>query len=402
MLFLPITLFLTAGVLLAQVPFERILRADQEPQSWLTYSGGYAGHRYSQLNQISQGNVSRLRPAWIYQTRGPGRLEVTPLVADGIMYVTEPPCVVTAIDIHTGQQIWRFSREIPSDAVLPFGILNRGAALLGQRVYIGTADGHLIALDVRTGRMLWDVVVADYKLGYGITGAPLAVKDRIITGIAGGEAGIRGFIDAYDAVTGKRQWRFWTVPEPGQPGSDTWSGASWRTGGAPTWVTGSYDPETNLLIWGTGNPGPPWNGDQRPGDNLFSDCFIGLDADTGKLRWHFQFTPHDEFDYDATQVPILIDRTVAGRSRKLVVIANRNGFYYVLDRTNGEFLLGKPFTDVTWATGLDQKGRPIPNPQRKPKEGTQIELLPGPYGATNWYSPSYSRLENLLFVPVRI
>jgi len=261
-------------------------------------------------------------------------------------------------------------------------------------------DAHLVALDMRTGRVRWDVEVADYKAAYSITVAPLAVKDKIIVGIAGAEFGIRGFLDAYDAKTGKRAWRFWTVPAPGEPGNETWSGDSWKTGGAPTWVTGAYDPESNLVYWGTGNPSPDMIGDDRQGDNLYSDSLLALDADTGKLKWHFQFTPHDVLDMDANQVPVLLDDEFRGRPRKLVLFANRNGFYYVLDRLTGEFLVGKQFARQNWAKGLDGRGRPIVNPAAVPSpEGALV--YPDDDGTANWFSPSFNSKTGLFYQNVR-
>jgi alcohol dehydrogenase (cytochrome c) len=273
-------------------------------------------------------------------------------------------------------------------------------AVLGDRVFLGTVDAHLVALNAKTGAVLWDVPVADSRTGYSITGAPLIVKDMVITGIAGGEYGIRGFLDAYDVSTGKRRWRFNTIPGPGEPGHETWGGTeAWKHGGGPTWVTGSYDPELNLVIWGVGNPSPDWNADVRPGDNLYSDCAIALDADTGALKWHFQFVPHDANDWDAVQVPVLVDAEWQGRPRKLVYWAHRGGFYYVLDRATGEFLLGKPFAKQTWAKGLDAKGRPERLPNSVPtEEGAYI--WPGVQGATNWYSPSFNPLTGYFYLTV--
>jgi alcohol dehydrogenase (cytochrome c) len=251
---------------------------------------------------------------------------------------------------------------------------------------------------LRTGTERWDVTVGDHKIAHTITVAPLAVKDKIVVGIAGGDWGIRGFLDAYDAKTGKPCWRFWTVPGPGEPGNETWSGDSWKTGGATTWVTGSYDPELNLIYWGTGNPGPDYNGDVRLGDNLYSASLVAIDADSGKLRWYFQFTPHDVHDWDSNQVPVLMDGVANGRARKLVLQANRNAFYYVLDRTTGEFLSGTPYVKQTWASGLDARGRPLvlPNTEPTPK-GTLV--YPGLGGGTNWFSPSYSPSTRLFYVP---
>jgi alcohol dehydrogenase (cytochrome c) len=394
-----IAILLTAASLpaVAQVSYERILNAAREPGNWLTYSGSYSGHRYSPLTQINSLNAGRLKPLWTYQLDVTHKFETSPIVVDGVIYITEPPSNVTAIDGRTGRSLWRYRRPVPRDLRLCCGQVNRGVAVLGELVFVGTVDNHLIALDAATGRVAWDTLVSDHKTGFSITVAPLAVKDKVIVGIAGGEYGVRGFIDAYDAKTGKLAWRFYTVPQAGEPGVETWFGDSWKTGAATTWVTGSYDAAQNLLIWGTGNPGPDWNGDGRAGDNLYSDSFVALDADTGKLKWYFQFTPHDVHDWDATQVPVLMDGMIRGKKRKLVVTANRNAFYYVLDRETGEYLHSKPYVKQTWATGIDDKGRPIRVPNTSPTvEGTVV--YPAVPGGTNWFSPSYSPLANLFYV----
>jgi alcohol dehydrogenase (cytochrome c) len=386
--------------LAAQVTYERIVAAPSEPASWLTYSGTYSGHRYSALKAINRTNVGLLKPAWIYQTTDLNQFEATPLVADGVMYISEPPSHAAALDLRTGRPIWTFRRNVPSDVHTCCGQVNRGLAILGNTVFLGTLDAHLLALDAKTGHLLWDVTVADYKTGYSITVAPLALNDKVIIGISGGEYGIRGFLDAYDPTTGARLWRFWTVPGTGEPGHETWDGDSWKTGSAATWVTGAYDPDLNLLYWGTGNPGPDYDGGPRAGDNLYAASLLALDAATGKRRWHFQFTPHDTHDWDANHVPVLLDATIQGRPRKLVVNANRNGFYYVLDRETGEFLLGNAYAKQTWASGLDQRGRPIVRKATEPRpEGTVV--YPGIHGATNWNSPSYSPDTGLLYVAAR-
>jgi alcohol dehydrogenase (cytochrome c) len=384
----------------AQVSFERIRAADREPGNWLTYSGNYSSHRHSPLDRIHTGNVQKLRPLWVYQTSAAAVLETTPLVVDGIMYLTEPPSNVTALDTRTGRPLWRYQRAVPKDVRVCCGQVNRGVALLDEWVFVGTVDAHLIALDAKTGVLRWDATVADYKTGHAITVAPLAVKDKVIVGIAGGEFGVRGFIDAYDAKTGKQAWRFWTIPGPGEPGHETWAGESWKTGSATTWVPGSYDPELNLLYWGTGNPGPDWNDESRAGDNLYSDCLLALDPDTGKLKWHFQFTPHDMHDWDSTEIPVLASADIRGSLRKVVLFANRNAFYYVLDRTTGEFLHGNAYANQNWAKGLDDRGKPVRLPGMGPSaEGTKV--YPGAAGASNWYSPSYNPETGLLYVAVR-
>jgi len=401
------TLVLFCGfgcALTAQVTYQRIVAAAAEPGSWLTYSGTYAGHRYSALKGIDRGNVALLRPAWMYQTNDLNPFEATPIVADGVMYLSEPPSHAAALDLRTGRPIWLFRREVPGDVGVCCGRVNRGVAVLGDRVFLGALDAHLLALDAKTGHLLWDAKVADYKQGYSITVAPLALKDKVIVGISGGEYGIRGFVDAYDPQSGERLWRFWTVPGPGEAGHGTWDGESWKTGSAATWVTGSYDPALDLLYWGTGNPGPNYSGEGRPGDNLYAASLVALDASTGKLKWHFQFTPHDTHDWDANHVPVLIDAVFPARSaspaRKLVAVANRNGFFYLLDRQTGKFLLGRQYGKQNWAKGLDPQGRPMVIPSSQPKpEGTLV--YPGVHGATNWNSPSYDPDTGLMYVAVR-
>ncbi len=382
------------------VTYERLLRANQEPGNWLTYGGDYRSHHYSRLNQITTGNVHRLRPLWIYQMHRP-KVEATPIVVDGIMYVTRPPSDVVALDAATGRELWTFEYRLSARVYVCCGEVNRGLAILGSTLYLTTLDAKLIALDASSGRMLWKKDMADPALNYSATAAPLAINGKVIAGIAGAEGGIRGFLDAYDAKTGERAWRFWTIPAPGEPGSETWGGDSWKHGGASTWTTGSYDPELNLVYWGTGNPGPDYNGDVRPGDNLYSCSLLALDLDTGKLKWHFQFTPHDTRDWDATQVPVLLDSVVGGRQRKLVVVPSRNGFYYVLDRQSGEFLLAKPFVKQTWAKEIDRKGRPVMNPGQEPTTEGNDSIWPGVDGAHNWMSPSYNPVTGLLYFNAR-
>ena len=393
-------LFCMVTPLLSQVPYERILHAENEPGNWLTYSGNYAGHRYSPLDQIQPSNVGRLKLAWLYQVSEMHKVETTPLVVDGIMYLTEPPSHVTALDTRTGRVLWKYRRTLPDDVHVCCGQVNRGVALLGDLVFIGTLDGHLVALDSRTGTIRWDTTVADYRQGYSLTAAPLALKDKVVLGMAGGEYGVRGFLDAYDARTGKRAWRFWTVPAAGERGVETWEGQSWKTGSATTWVTGSYDPQQNLVFWGTGNPGPDWNGVVRKGDNLYSDCLVALDADSGKLKWHFQFTPHDDHDWDAVQVPVLVDGDFRGQPRKMILFGNRNGFYYVLDRESGKYLASRELSKQTWAKGIDDNGRPMLLPEKAPTVAGTV-VYPAVAGSTNWYSPSFSPKNNLFYVAVR-
>lgn len=382
---------------LAQVTPERLLNARNEPGNWLTYNGSYASTHYSRLDQVNRNNAGKLQLEWVWQARSTDKFEPTPLVVDGVMYLTEPPNNVVALDARTGRVFWTYNHTLPTVTYACCGRVNRGLAMLDNTLYMGTIDGMLIALDAATGRKRWEKKVVEYTDGYSLTMAPLALKDRIIIGPAGGELGIRGFIAAFDAKTGKELWRFRTIPEPGEKGHETWGGDSWKHGGAPVWLTGSYDPSLNLVYFGTGNPGPDWNAAMRPGDNLYSSSVVALDADTGKLKWHFQFTPNDGWDFDAVQIPVLVDREWRGKPRKLMLWANRNGFFYVLDRATGEFLSGKPFVKVTWAKGLDDHGRPMVNPDGKPSpDGTMI--WPGVQGGTNWYAPSYSEQTGLFYI----
>jgi alcohol dehydrogenase (cytochrome c) len=368
---------------------------------WLMYSGSYNSHRHSPLTQLTVGNVSKLRPVWVYQPPGTGSVESTPVVANGVMYVTSGPTMVAALDLRSGRPLWEWTRPIAASVLnLGFPRVNRGVAIADNMVYVGTLDGYLFALDARAGIERWSVHVGDNPTGHAITAAPLVVDGKVIVGISGGEAGIRGFLDAYDAKTGKQVWRFWTVPSPGEPGSESWPGDSWVHGGGATWLTGSYDPALKLLYWGTGNPGPDWNGDSRKGDNLYTSSLVAIDVETGKARWHFQFTPHDVHDWDANQIPVLVDTQIGGRARSLVVTANRNGFFYALDRRSGEFVFGTPYAKQTWAKGLDERGKPIEIPGMEPSE-TGTLVYPSLQGSTNWSSPSYSPATDMLYVPVR-
>jgi alcohol dehydrogenase (cytochrome c) len=375
-----------------------LLAAQFAAQQWTIYGGDLGSTRYSTLRQIHAGNVARLGVAWVFQTGVSGRHEATPLVEDGILYFTAPGGHAYALDARTGRQLWHHSRPLPERMVLCCGTLNRGVALAGDRVLLTTVDAHLLALDKKTGRTLWDTVLADYKPGYSATAAPLVVQDKVIVGMAGGDTANRGFLDAYSIATGERLWRFWTVPSPGEPGSETWSGDSWQRGGAATWVTGSYDPDLNLVYWGVGNPAPDINGQVRLGDNLYSNCMVALDADTGKLRWYYQFTPHDTHDWDGVNEPILADLTIDGRPRKALLHADRNGFLYALDRTNGKVIWGKPFVKTTWADRLDANGRPLVKPNTDPTpEGN--DACPGLGGGKNWNHMAFNPQTGLLYVP---
>ena len=378
----------------AQVTYDRLLKASDEPRNWLTYSGSYRSQRHTQLKQIDGGNVKGLEMKWVFQASSLENFESTPLVVDGIMYFTSPINDVVALDAATGRVFWMF-RHTPDKSSKPCcGSVNRGLAVHGDLVYLATLDAHLIALDARGGKPVWDVKVGDVNTAYTMTLAPLVVKDKVVIGVSGGEFGIRGFVAAFDLATGKEAWRFYTVPAPGEPGHDTWpTDNSWEHGGGPVWLTGSFDPELNLMYWGVGNPSPDWNPFQRPGDNLYTSSVIALDADTGKLRWHYQFTPNDGYDYDSVQIPVLVDANWKGTARKLMMWANRNGFFYVLDRTNGQFLSGTPFVKVNWASGFDEKGKPI-----QTRQPPGMPTYPGNQGGTNWYSPSYSPRTGLFYV----
>ncbi|MGD0965384.1 MAG: PQQ-dependent dehydrogenase, methanol/ethanol family [Candidatus Acidiferrales bacterium] len=386
---------------LGSVSYEDILAAGQDTQRWLTYSGSYDGHRFSPNDQINKANASSLRLLWMRQyTTSEPVIETSPLIVDGFMFITVPPNRVEALDARTGAPIWGYDRPLPPHMSLCCGYVNRGLAVLGNLLFLGTLDAHLVALDIRTGRVVWDVEVADYREGYSITSAPLALKNMVVTGVAGGEFGIRGFVDARDAATGKQIWRFDTIPRQGEPGADTWEADALKTGGGPTWLTGTFDPELKLLYWPVGNPSPNYNGYTRKGDNLYTNSVVALDADHGNLRWHFQFTPHDTHDWDATEILILFDKAVSGQHERLLAQANRNAFYYVLDRENGLFRMAHPFAKQTWAKEIDSHGRPVMNPAALPTpEGSTV--YPSVGGASNWPSPSYSPITGLMYVPVR-
>jgi len=380
----------------AQVTSTRLVNSAKEPQNWLTYSGDYSGHRFSSLDQINKDNVKSLVTKWVYQTGATGKFETTPLAVDGILYATGPDNRVFALDSRTGRPIWLYQRQLPSDIRPCCGRVNRGVAILGEKVFFGTLDAHVIALDAKTGTLIWDVPAVDYKLGYSFTVAPLAVKNLVILGVSGGEYGIRGFIDAYDADTGQRKWRFYTIPGPGEPGHETWEGDSWKIGGAPAWMTGTFDPATNQLFWPTGNPSPSNRGAGRAGDNLYSNSLLSLDPDSGKLNWSFQFTKHDEHDWDATQVPVMID----DGQKHLIAQANRNGFFYALDRGNHKLLFANPYAKITWSNSKDVEGRPVANQNAEPTAAGH-SVCPGALGATNWMSPTFDSQTGLFYVTAR-
>jgi PQQ-dependent dehydrogenase (methanol/ethanol family) len=372
--------------------WDRLRNSSKEPQNYMTYWGDLTGKHYSALTQINSLNVKNLQAKWALPLPGNGNTEAIPIVVDGILYTVGPAAGsldVLAADAKTGRVIWRFTRAQKATNPNEINRSNRGVSVIGNRVFLGTLDAALIALDARSGTLLWERQIAEAMAGYSITSPPLPVRDMIITGISGGEFGIQGFLEAYDQATGRRLWRFNTVPQPGEPGHETWEGDSWKRGGAPTWLTGTYDAELNTLYWPVGNPGPDFNGDVRKGDNLYSSSVIALDPDTGKLKWHYQFTPNDTHDWDSTEDMVLVDRVWKGLNRKLLMHADRNGIFYVLDRTNGRFLAGNPFVRATWVKGWDENGRPITTEGwRSNAEGAAV--FPGVGGGTNFQAPSYS------------
>jgi len=374
----------------------------KNPSRWLTFSGDYTGRRHSPLKQLTPKNVAGLVPQWSFQTEVPGfpgrGLENSPLALDGILYVTGNNNQAWALDGRTGRPIWSYRRTLPPNfsASVCCGPVNRGFGILGNRLYMGTLDAHLVALDRLTGSVIWDVAVGDLKNANAITAAPLVVRDKVVIGVAGGDFASRGFIDAYDAQTGARAWRFNTIPGPGEPGSESWPNSEVAArGGGAVWVTGSFDPSLNLVYYGTGNPNPDYYGGDREGDNLYTCSLVALDADTGRLRWHYQFTPHDIHDWDSAHVPVQADLTIGGRLRNVIMVANRNGFFYTLDRENGALLVGKPFIDGSnWAKEIGANGRPIVLDDI----GTPEKCLPDNHGGTNFQPPSFDPDRKLFFV----
>jgi alcohol dehydrogenase (cytochrome c) len=381
----------------------------KNPGRWLTYSGDYSGKRHSPLTQITPANVSRLSSQWTFQAEGmpvARGFEGTPLMMDGVLYITGNNNYAWAIDARSGRQIWRYRRLLPP--ALTYGGVNpsnRGFAAFADKVFMGTLDAHILAFNRDTGKIVWDTVVDDYKVGHAVIAAPLIVKDKVVVGNSGGDIPTRGFIDAYDVQTGKRAWRFYTIPAEGEPGSETWSKKEELPhGGGATWVTGSYDPESNLIYWGVGNPSPSYFGGDREGDNLYTASIVAFDADTGKLRWHYQFTPHDLHDWDSNHVPVLGEVTIGGRQRKVVMVANRNGFFYTLDRLTGELLVGKPYTATRWAREIGKDGKPIVlNQGVVPPGGSEATTpcVPDLRGGTVYNPPSFDPAMQLFFVMAR-
>jgi alcohol dehydrogenase (cytochrome c) len=365
--------------------------------NWVSYNGDYTGRRFSSLAQVTPANVSRLAAKWVFHTQNAGVLEVTPVVVAGVMFITGSNDAY-ALDARTGMLLWHHARGVSSGLIDDAsGHINRGVAVLGTRVYMETDNAHLLCLDARSGNLIWDVAYANNNKNYGGTSAPLIVKDKVLVGTSGGDDGVRGFLAAFDAQTGKQVWRFWTVPAPGENGSESWpAGEEYLHGGGTTWMPGTYDPELNMLYWGTSNPAPDYDGSARPGDNLYTSSLVALDPDTGKMKWYFQFNPHDLYDYDSVQTPVLVDAKFRNRPRKLVVTANRNGFLYILDRTTGEYLYSKRFMKrMNWAKGIDKNGRPISSNLIPDAKG--VLVCPGIVGATNWYSPSYDPRTNMFY-----
>ena len=365
------------------------------PDTWPTYNGDYSGRRYSALDQINSGNIDSLTLAWVFRTPA-HQLKSTPLVVNGIMYFTSPDHV-WAIDARFGRQVWHYQRKSEGDH-----IGHRGVAMYKDYIYVESPDAHLVCLNAKDGTVKWDIVLADEKLGYFATMAPLVIRDHIIAGVSGDVTDIPGFLVSVDAETGAIQWTWYTQPKPGEPGSETWPKDSDAIlhGGGMTWMTGTYDPQLNLLYWGTGNPNPVLAGEGRPGDNLFTCTIVALNPDTGKLVWNFQPSPHDVHDWDAVQTPVLFDADYKGKTRKLLAQASRNGFYFLLDRGTGEHLATAPFIETTWSSGIDAKGRPIAKPEATPSPDGAL-VSPGSDGATNWMAPSFDPQTNLFYVNAR-
>ena len=388
---------LSCGIAHAQLTPDRLLNTSKEPQNWLTYNGSYTSQRYSLLDQINQNNVKDLTLKWVNRPKSLDKMEVTPLVVDGILYSVQGS-EVAAIDAESGRVYWTFRYEVPPESNA-YVMVVKGLAMAGNTLFWATYDGHLIAIDARNGHAIWNKTIVDWHKGFQLNVAPLIIKDTVVFGIADNERGMNCWLGAYDIKTGEERWRLYLAPNKAtDPGAETWGGDSYKLGGSPIWVTGSYDPETNLTFWGTGDPNPGWNGDPRPGDNLYSDCVVAVDATTGKMKWYYQFTPHDERDYDSVQVPILANIEWKGKPRKVMLWANRNGMFYVLDRVTGELLMGKAFVKQNWNIGFDAKGRPIPVPGSAPKPIGLSYIEPGTQGGTNWYPPSYSPHTGLFYV----
>ena len=381
-----------------EIDAQRLVNAAGEPENWLTYGGTYNAWRYSPLDQVNRDNVTDLAAAWVFQTGVvDGGFSCTPLVADGVMYITSSWNRVFAIDAVTGEELWHYYHPKPEDFGLLYGPWNRGVALGHGLVYMGTIDNHLVALDAETGELVWDVNIEDWQeCGCNITGAPLVVKDKVVVGVTAGDSAHRGYLNAYDAGTGRHAWRFYTIPGEGEEGNDTWLGDSWKLGGGSTWLTGSYDPELDLLYWGIGNPSSDFYGEDRRGLNLYTNCMIALDPDTGERQWHFQEIPYDVWDWDAAYEQILVDLPVEGKMRKLLINPNKGGYTYVLDRTNGEFIGAWPHADnITWITGVGPNGELQGRNEPPPNE--TVYLCPSICGGRSWNHAAYSPKTGLLY-----
>jgi alcohol dehydrogenase (cytochrome c) len=371
---------------------EQLVKGATDTSNVLNYGMGYNLNRFSTLNQINKDTVKNLVPVWNYSFADDRSEESQPLVYQGVIYVTTHSATM-AIDAKTGKQIWKTKVEYPPETprIVCCGIINRGAALFDGKVFRTTLDANVIALDAKTGKELWRQKAADIKEGYSMTVAPLVADGVVLTGISGAEFGTRGFIDGWDPATGKHLWRTHTIPSPDEPGGDTWKGDTWKLGGGSTWITGSYDPELNTVYWGIGNPGP-FNSAVRPGDNLYTCAVLALDPKTGKIKWHYQFSPNNPFDYDSVAEMVLADMNVEGKPTKVLMDANRNGFFYVLDRTNGKLLTANPYVKVNWATGIDLKtGKPIETDVTKDaREGKKVTVFPSILGGKNWEPMSFN------------
>jgi len=381
-----------------EVSDEDLRDAGARADEWLTYSRSFSSQRFVNSAQITPDNVSHLRLRWARQlATNEMVLEGTPLVANGVLFIAEPSEAISAINVKTGERLWRYERHLPEKLPLCCGRVNRGLAIISGTLFLGTLDGHLVALNASSGEVKWDVPIVDPAKGYSLTGAPLGFGHTLVVGISGGEFGVRGFLAAYDPSNGHKLWQFDTIPAPGAKGHETWKSDAWKSGGGPTWMTGSYDREANLIYWGVGNPSPVYAGDLRPGDNLFTNSVIALHPDTGQLAWYFQFSPHDEHDWDSSQTPILAEVPIGGTPRKVILWANRNGFFYILDRLTGEFLGAKPFVKQNWAQGIDSHGRPILAPSGQVTEKGGL-TFPGVGGGVNWQAPAFDPHLQLFFV----
>jgi alcohol dehydrogenase (cytochrome c) len=380
------------------VSAQRLVQSDKEPQNWLSYGGNYAAWRYSALDAIDRTNIKQLAPVWTFQTgKTDGGFSCTPLVADGVMYITSPGNRVFAINAVTGKELWHYYYPIPKEFGLIYGPWNRGVALADGLVFMGTVDNHLVALNAKSGKEAWNVDIESMKqCGCNITGAPIVVKDKVLVGVTGGDSAHRGYINAFFTKTGRRAWRFWTIPGPGEPGHETWKGDSWKLGGGSTWLTGSYDPELNLVYWGVGNPAADFYGEDRTGANLYTDSIVALDADTGKLKWHYQEIPHDVWDWDSAYECVLIDRMINGVNRKLLIHPNKGGYTWVLDRTNGKFMgAWRGAENINWISGIDENGNLVG--RNEPVPGKASLVCPSIGGGRSWNHAAYSPKTGLFY-----